>query len=336
MLDRQLFGAVCLFCSRLKVKKKNEFPLIKGIVLPHKPQVACYNGMNVTEESLTLETCSSKSSDQFDIIYDSPFVLDCLAPNGTFEYSDIKWFYRDESGIESKISIRDSPYGMMVNAIMSYGEKLLDMNGVHLIEGQLHFNRAMGGFAGMYFCKIGQQTSTPVRIKVTKDLPPGKTEHDIFDGRCFYPDVQRSPYTFNPEDDIFQSYNMHDFSRSRDVKIGSTLVFHQLCYKTADSLRKELNANNDNEDMLRESYWDTMGTEFSSRVEFDTHFYDALAPRSFLDSDLLHSSLHRITDLGAFRWDSRQYLARSYDRPKIRYLPIKQRRVSIWYSRPFY
>ena len=269
---------------------------------------------------LSLDNCP-RSGNQLKIIYDTPFALDCLASQGHFDDEDIKWFYENEP-----ITMSKSSYGAMLNVQTMINGQLLDMNGVHLVQGQLHFNQAKGAFDGLYHCQIGPyQKSPPIQLSIInlQDLPPNTKERDVFDGRCFYPDAERSEFEISIEtNDDGESLKIVTLERQRSSKIGNDVVFPRLCYKIAESYRKKLISDELNNE--RESFKKYMWPPLRPGIKNHTHFYESRSPAPFLSNDLLHSSVHRVDDLNTFSWEPHDdYTIKGeviYTRPKFRFV----------------
>ena len=117
-----------------------------------------------------LEECSSPSSAVYQVYKDTPFSLACNAqaaqsagssnPN-SYNYEDIQWFYDDQL-----IQIRNGSNAELMNTVY-YSRKVdqvVNMDGVHLIKGQLHFNMAKD-LVGEYHCKIFETKSPKINLK---------------------------------------------------------------------------------------------------------------------------------------------------------------------------
>ena len=267
---------------------------------------------------LSLDNCP-RSGNELKIIYDTPFALDCLASQGHFDNDDIEWFYENEP-----ITLSKSSYGAMLNVQTMINGHLLDMNGVHLVQGQLHFNQAKGAFDGSYHCQIGPyQKSPPIQLSIVslQDLPPNTKERDVFDGRCFYPDAERSQFEVSiVTNNDGESLKIVTLERNRNGTIGNDVVFPRLCYKIAESYRKKLNSDGLNNE--REPFY--MWPPSRPGIKNHTHFYESRSPAPFLSNDLLHSSVHRVTDLSTFSWEPHDDLTIrgevEYTRPKFRFV----------------
>ena len=263
----------------------------KANVLPNDPHIVCYDGMNVSDDhKVTLNKCPRSTADQqqLNIVYDTPFALDCLAEKfdfGQFDFDHVKWFFEGEP-----ITLSQSSYGALFNVQTVINGELLDMNGVHLIQGQLHFNRANSAFDGAYYCSIGPYaTSPPITLNT---IQRGVNQPDTFDGRCFYPDLERSKFDIS-YDAILRIYSIW---REREAMTGEEIVFSRLCSKISGANRKESNEQDTNH--KRDSF--KFEPKLRPGVKNRTHFYESRIPSSFLSNDLLHSSILRLVDFDTF------------------------------------
>jgi len=118
-----------------------------------------------------LEECFSPSSAVYQVYKDTPFSLACNAnqisgsnSRNSYDYEDIEWFYDDQL-----IQIRNGSNAELMNTVY-YSRKVdqvVNMDGVHLIKGQLHFNMAKD-LVGEYHCKIFKNESPKINLKGEK------------------------------------------------------------------------------------------------------------------------------------------------------------------------
>ena len=114
-----------------------------------------------------LVECSSPLSAVYEVYKDTPFSLACNVDDKSpsmFDYEDIQWFYDDQL-----IQIRNGSNAELMNTVY-YSRKVdqvVNMDGVHLIKGQLHFNMAKD-LIGEYHCKIFESKSPKINLKGEK------------------------------------------------------------------------------------------------------------------------------------------------------------------------
>ena len=131
-------------------------------------------GINLGDQDgkqFELEECFSPSSAVYQVYKDTPFSLACNAnqisgsnSRNSYDYEDIEWFYDDQL-----IQIRNGSNAELMNTVY-YSRKVdqvVNMDGVHLIKGQLHFNMAKD-LVGEYHCKIFKNESPKINLKGEK------------------------------------------------------------------------------------------------------------------------------------------------------------------------